>query len=175
MKRAFSLLLCSVFVVVGLSLGGCSKFGSGKDGKGGLTEAELNAQREGRFGEGGIPMAEGEGIFRDIRFDFDSSVVKEDGRLDVDYNAQVLKDHPAWKVSIEGHCDERGTAEYNMALGLSRAKAVRDLLVSFGISRSRIEIISYGEEVPLAQGHDEFAWAKNRRVHFSPFTGDKAP
>jgi peptidoglycan-associated lipoprotein len=172
MKRLFSLFLSLVVLVSFAALTGCSKTTSGKDGKEGLSEAELNAQREGRFGEGGIPTAEGEGIFRDINFDFDSSVIKPEARLDIDYNAQVLKEHQNWRVSIEGHCDERGTSDYNMALGLARAKAVQEVLLSFGIPRPRLDTISYGAEVPLDPGHNETAWAKNRRVHFSPFTNN---
>ncbi len=150
---------------------GCSLFGSGKkDGSGdGLSEADLNAQREARFGEGGIPTAEGSGLFHDAPFEYNSSVVTEAGRLALDYNAKILKERPELKVQIEGHCDERGTSEFNLALGQDRARAARDVLISFGISRSRLETISYGEEVPLDTGHDESAWAKNRRVHLSPY------
>src|SRR5690606_18576741 len=91
------------------------------------------------------------------------------GRQSVEYNAQILQDNPDLRVQLEGHCDERGTAEYNLALGARRARAVYDLLLSYGISGSRIETISYGEEVPLDPGQNEEAWSRNRRVHFSAF------
>ena len=153
-----------------LTFVGCSSKGSGKDGlEEGLSEADLNAQREGRYGSGSIPTAEGEGMFRDIRFDYDSARVDDDARMDIEYNAKVLRENSDLKVQVEGHCDERGTAEYNLALGAQRAKAVRDMLLSLGILASRIETISYGEEVPLDPGHNESAWAQNRRAHFSAF------
>jgi len=150
---------------------GCSLFGSGKkDGSGdGLSESELNAQREARFGEGGIPTAEGSGLFHDAPFEYNSSVVTEAGRLALDYNAKILKERPELKVQIEGHCDERGTSDFNLALGQERARAARDVLSSLGVSRSRLETISYGEEVPLDPSHGESAWARNRRVHLSPY------
>jgi peptidoglycan-associated lipoprotein len=154
---------------------GCSRSGSGSteagDGSGSLSESDLNAERERRFGEGGIPTAEGEGMFRDITFEYNSASVDSTGRQDIDYNAQVLREQPDLKIQLEGHCDERGTAEYNLALGQERARAVQEVLMSLGIPKSRLETISYGEEVPLDTGHDEAAWAKNRRVHFSAFSG----
>lgn len=158
-----------------LVLSGCSMFGGGKkageggDGQG-LSEADLNAQREGRFAGGSIPLAEGEGAFRDIMFDYDSSAITDSARQDIEYNAQVLQANPGVRVQVEGHCDERGTAEYNLALGNQRARAVNDVLLSYGIPASRLSIISYGEEVPLDPGHSEDAWARNRRAHFSAFT-----
>ena len=91
------------------------------------------------------------------------------GRQDIDYNIQVINANPDVKIQLEGHCDERGTAEYNLALGQTRARAVQDILTSYGISSSRLSMISYGEEVPLDPGHTEAAFAKNRRVHFSAF------
>lgn len=168
-----SRIFCVSMLLIACSLGGCSsKKNATVDGTG-LTEAELNAQREARFGSGSIPLAEGGGMFRDIHFDYDSSQIKDSTRADVEYNAEVLRNNPSLKVMLEGHCDERGTAEYNMALGADRAKSVRDMLVSLGIATARVDSISYGEEVPLDQGHDEVAWAKNRRVHLSAFGTNK--
>ncbi len=162
-----------VFLTIALIFGlaSCSSiFGSKKKGEG-LSEADLNAAREGRFGEGGIPTAEGEGMFRDVRFGYDSYNLDDMAMQSVEFNAEVLKQNSDVRVQLEGHCDERGTAEYNLSLGAQRAKAVRDTLVSLGVPSSRVETISYGEEVPLDQGHDESAWVKNRRVHFSAFSG----
>lgn len=150
-----------------LIITGCSSM-RGK-GDGGLDEKDLDAQRERRFGEGSIPSAEGEGLFRDVMFDYDSSQVSSTGMQDIEYNIEVIKANPDVKIVLEGHCDERGTNEYNMALGAARAKAVQRALVSLGIPSSRLNTISYGEEIPLDLGHDEMAWSKNRRVHFSPF------
>ncbi len=81
-------------------------------------------------------------------------------------NAEVLKKYPSWQVTIEGHCDERGTAEYNLALGERRAVSARTYLVSLGIPADRIKTVSYGKEFPFDPGHDESAWSKNRRAHF---------
>jgi peptidoglycan-associated lipoprotein len=102
-----------------------------------------------------------------VNFAFDSAELDDLAKEILVNNAKWLKDHPELKVQIEGHCDERGTEEYNLALGERRAKAVRDYLVSLGISPSRISIISYGESMPLDPGHNESAWAKNRRAHFA--------
>ena len=81
-------------------------------------------------------------------------------------NAAVMKKYPAWQVTIEGHCDERGTAEYNLALGERRALAARTYMVSLGIPADKVKIVSYGKEFPFAAGHDNAAWDKNRRAHF---------
>ncbi|MCL4163193.1 UNVERIFIED_CONTAM: hypothetical protein GTU68_051680 [Idotea baltica] len=86
------------------------------------------------------------------------------------YNFKVLQANPNVKVQLEGHCDERGTAEYNMALGAERAKSVQDLLKSYGMNPNRLQVISYGEELPLEMGSSEFSYSKNRRVHFSGYT-----
>lgn len=152
-----------------LLLAGCSSSSGDKDG---LSESDLNAGRD-RFGNGSIPLAEGEGLFRDIHFDYDSSNIDSGARQDVEYNASVLKQHGDMKVILEGHCDERGTNEYNMALGAARAKSVERALVALGITSSKLDTISYGEEVPLVQGSNEAAWAQNRRVHFSASQGKR--
>ncbi|RMG42176.1 MAG: peptidoglycan-associated lipoprotein Pal [Candidatus Dadabacteria bacterium] len=159
-------------VILSLMLSGCSSLTSsakGKKGPGSLSEADLTAQHEGRFAEGSIPLAEGEGVFRDIHFAFNSSEISGEAMQNIEYNAQILKEHPNLKVQLEGHCDERGTAEYNLALGADRARSVYDVLISLGIPAQRLETISYGEEVPLDPGKNEAAWAKNRRVHFSAY------
>ena len=104
--------------------------------------------------------------FDDVRFDFDKSEVKEDGRKTCQVVADFLKKNPGAKLQIEGHCDERGTSEYNMALGERRATAVMTYLVSLGVSKGALSTVSFGKEKPLDPGHDEGAWAKNRRAHF---------
>lgn len=157
-------------------LSGCSLFGSGSQSDsdqigeygqyGTLTEEELARQREGRFGDGSIPMAEEDGLFRAVRFDFDSSRITDVGRQNLEYNTQILRENPQIKVQLEGHCDERGTAEYNMALGQRRAQTVYEELAAAGIAPHRLQTISYGKEVPLDPSSTEEAWAKNRRVNF---------
>jgi len=85
---------------------------------------------------------------------------------ELDSNAALLKRYPSWTVTVEGHCDERGTAEYNLALGERRAITARAYLVSLGIPADRLRTVSYGKEFPFDPGHDEAAFAKNRRAHF---------
>jgi peptidoglycan-associated lipoprotein len=103
---------------------------------------------------------------KDVFFDFDKAVVREDQKAALNDNVGWLKANPGAKVLLEGHCDERGTAEYNLALGERRAKAVKDYLVGAGIPADRVSTISYGEERPFVLGHDESAWKWNRRGHF---------
>ena len=103
---------------------------------------------------------------RTVYFDFDSSFVRIDEQYKVDAVGELLNEMPNRKLVIDGHCDERGTIEYNLALGERRASAVRDYLVSLGVDAFRIRIVSYGEEDPADPGHDEAAWARNRRGVF---------
>jgi len=101
-----------------------------------------------------------------VFFAYDSDALDERARAAMDGNAQVLRQYQTWLVTVEGHCDERGTAEYNLALGDRRALAVKTYLVSLGIATERIRTVSYGSEFPFSPGHDEGAWALNRRAHF---------
>ena len=101
-----------------------------------------------------------------VFFGFDQADVAGDAQRALDANADVLRRNATWVVTIEGHCDERGTAEYNLALGERRAMAARAYLVSLGIPADRLRTVSYGKEFPFDPGHDEAAWAKNRRAHF---------
>ena len=107
-----------------------------------------------------------EASVRDINFDFDSSTIRPDAREILKVNADFLLKNRISSIVIEGHCDERGTAEYNMALGQRRAQETKKYLVNLGIKESTITTISYGEERPLDPGNTEEAWAKNRRAHF---------
>jgi peptidoglycan-associated lipoprotein len=99
-------------------------------------------------------------------FGLDSADLDDQGRAVVSANAELLKKFPTWMILIEGHCDERGTPEYNLALGERRAAAVKTYLVSLGISPDRLRTVSYGKEFPFDPGRDENAWAKNRRAQF---------
>jgi peptidoglycan-associated lipoprotein len=103
---------------------------------------------------------------QDVPFDFDSAVLLESARPVLDRTADWLRSYPTVTVLVEGHCDERGTVEYNLALGERRATAVYNYLVSLGIPANRLKTISYGKEFPLDPGHTEEAWARNRRAHF---------
>lgn len=168
MRTPRSLLFSSLLVTAMACVSACSWFssGSGDSTEDGLSESDLAAQREGRFGAGNIPTAEGDGLFRDISFSYDSYAIEGAARNDLEANAKTLNDRSDLTVVLEGHCDERGTVEYNMALGAERARAVKNALVALGVSSSRMETISYGEEIPLDPGHSESAYAQNRRVHF---------
>ena len=101
-----------------------------------------------------------------VFFELDSSDLSPAAQRALDQDAGLLKKYGTWTITIEGHCDERGTAEYNLALGERRAIAARAYLVSLGISADRLRTVSYGKEFPFDPGHDESAYAKNRRAHF---------
>jgi peptidoglycan-associated lipoprotein len=101
-----------------------------------------------------------------VFYELDSSDLSTVSQKTLDDNAALLKRYPSWAVTVEGHCDERGTAEYNLALGERRAITARAYLVSLGIPANRVRTVSYGKEFPFDPGHDETAFAKNRRAHF---------
>ena len=127
-----------------------------------LPTSSLEAQRKGTLGKGteGSPM-------RDVNFDFDRYDLRPDARAILKTNADWLKANSLARVEIEGHADERGTNEYNLALGIKRANSVKRYLVDLGISAGRLSAVSYGEELPLCKEQNEICWAKNRRAHFA--------
>jgi len=102
---------------------------------------------------------------KDVHFDYDSDDITEAGRADLDDDVTWLRDNTKASVELEGHCDNRGTIEYNLALGAKRAKAVQDYLTTQGIAAERLKTISYGKELPLCHEDTEECWARNRRVH----------
>jgi len=104
----------------------------------------------------------------DAFFDFDDFSLRQDAKTALETDGKYLEKNSGAKVVIEGHCDERGSVEYNLALGEKRARAAKDYLVSYGIPAARLTTISYGKERPFDTGHDEGAWAKNRRAHVVP-------
>jgi peptidoglycan-associated lipoprotein len=111
--------------------------------------------------------------FEDVYFDFDKYDLKPEARETIREHADWLLNNADFQVILEGHCDERGTREYNLALGERRSESVRDYLLNLGIDTERLTTISYGEELPLDPTHTEEAWAKNRRVHFVVVTEKK--
>ncbi len=112
-------------------------------------------------------LATAQTALRDINFDFDRSNIREDARQIMKANADFLIKNKHVNIIIEGHCDERGTAEYNMALGERRAQEAKKYLINLGVASARMKTVSYGEERPLDPASNEDAWAKNRRAHFA--------
>jgi peptidoglycan-associated lipoprotein len=139
---------------------GPSELGPSGIGERGLPPAGETTQRQVEQGpERGGPL-------EDIHFAYDSFDLSSAAREILRGNASWLQSNGQAKVEVEGHCDERGTVEYNLALGAKRAKAARDYLVSLGVAPDRLSTISYGEELPLCRESNESCWQQNRRVHF---------
>jgi peptidoglycan-associated lipoprotein len=132
-------------------------------------EAEKKSFEQG-LTEKKYPGIEGEvwesTLLKDIHFQFDQYDLSEEARKILTEDAKVLSNHPSLRIQIEGHCDERGSNEYNLALGERRAMGAKLYLIKLGVQENRLSTISYGEERPVDPGHNEEAWAKNRRCHF---------
>lgn len=161
----------AVCMVLALSLSGCAKNNAGNDGMD--SEAALEAARREaalRQDKGTGTMGEGETIAKlvPIYFDFDQASVRPSERDKVRAVAEHIKGEgqAAFRLRLEGHADDRGSADYNLVLGQRRADAVRDLLVAYGVAQDRIETVSYGEEFPVVKGTDSESYALNRRVEF---------
>lgn len=168
-----------VVVVLGVSLAvattGCPRRGSVTPGDetldragmldGGVGERGLAGGSSLERAKRGLPPEE-DGILRDVRFGYDEYDLDGMAQDILAANAAWLRDNARARVELEGHCDDRGTLEYNLALGARRAKVVKDYLLTSGISADRIATISYGEELPLCHEATESCWARNRRVHF---------
>jgi peptidoglycan-associated lipoprotein len=179
-----SLIVTILFLCFGLILMGCPKKPvireepSAKKEEAAKIEAERMAkEKESKAKEEfeksliakRTPGIEGEvfesSLLKDIHFDFDKYDIRPGDMTILRENAALLKKYPKVKIQIEGHCDEKGTVEYNLALGERRATSTKNYLVSLGISADRLSTISYGKERPLDPGHNEDAWTKNRRAH----------
>lgn len=135
---------------------------------GGLKVSKIESKdiTSGTEGTKASKAEEAAGIFKDIYFGFDKYDIREDAKLVLKSVADYLIKNTGQIITIEGHCDERGTNEYNLALGEKRAKATRDYLVSAGVSKNRLDIATLGEERPFCKDHNEDCWQKNRRAHF---------
>ncbi len=165
-------VLMAVFVSLGCS---SKKKGSGLEGQegepgygeeslgGGAAGGSLALAQEGKYGAGA--GGADSGPLHDIQFNYDSFDLDESARQTLQEDATWLKDHSEARVEIEGHCDNRGTVEYNLALGAKRAAAAKSYLIALGIGRDRLTTISYGEELPLCQEETESCWSQNRRAH----------
>jgi peptidoglycan-associated lipoprotein len=130
---------------------------------------DVSPIREDELGAGDVSAGGGpEGSpLADIYFAYDSAQLSDEARAVLDQHARWLQARGDVRISVEGHCDERGTVEYNLALGEQRAQAAREYLASLGVAASRLNLVSYGKERPIDPGHGEEAWAKNRRAHFA--------
>jgi peptidoglycan-associated lipoprotein len=161
--RRTSRSVIAVFAVAALGMG-CALFGGSDDERLGAREfsAGDGLGMEGMDGDG-ERVAELETIY----FDFDRSVIRDDQKPTLRTNAAAINANTAWRtVVIEGHCDERGSEEYNLALGERRANAAKQYLIDSGVSAARLDTVSFGESRPAVQGHDESAWRWNRRTEF---------
>lgn len=168
MKKLSLLAVLLLALSVGVGCGGTNPRGGAASGRdAGATGGEQGGAGAGAGDRGDVGSGDARGL-RTIYFDFDRYSLRDDARRALDANAETLRSNPNMNIVIEGHCDERGTDEYNLALGERRAQAAREYLVRLGIDASRISVISYGEERPVAPGHDEESWALNRRGEFVP-------
>lgn len=166
MKKKIS-VITGLFIVLTLSsLTGCKSLKKNPGGVYGSSDLFGDGMGNIAMGDRFTGGTEHPGLFTPVYFDYDSSLVAATERSKIEAVAQNLKQNNSVAVIIEGHCDERGSNEYNLALGERRAQAVRDYLASLGISPDRIQTKSYGEEKPANPGHDEAAWAANRRGEF---------
>jgi peptidoglycan-associated lipoprotein len=120
---------------------------------------------------GDAPTTPAGSALKEVYFEFDRYDLDTEDRAILRTNAEWLKKNSALRVEIEGHCDERGTSEYNLALGAKRAQAAKDYLMSLGVAPNRISATSYGEEIPVCREHSEDCWQKNRRDRFVTVTG----
>jgi peptidoglycan-associated lipoprotein len=133
--------------------------------------AREEAERRRRIAESQLAsrpttVTPGSSVLDNVYFEFDQASLSQVAKDTLVRNAEWLRSNPQVRVQVEGHCDERGTAEYNLALGERRAEAVKNYLTSLGVDGSRLVTISYGKERPADPGHNEEAWARNRRVEF---------
>jgi peptidoglycan-associated lipoprotein len=165
-------IVAVLMMVAAVAATGCAKKKTITDesaigGTGTGGEESLNEGGSlGRYKRGLGP--EEDGVLKDVHFAYDSYDLDGSARDVLAANAEWLKENKRAHTEIEGHCDERGTVEYNLALGAKRAKAVKDYLVSLGVGSDRLTTISYGEELPLCRDASEQCYARNRRVHFVP-------
>jgi peptidoglycan-associated lipoprotein len=179
-RRALSSLWV-IPLLIALFTAGCSKKDEGVEtdpsaGDGSTIDLPTETLPDPDFpgegtGQGGVDSGDLSGDdtaieLEDVFFDFDKADLDAEDRAVLSRNSGLLRSAETARILIEGHCDERGTVQYNLALGEKRAKQARDYLVSLGVSAGRIEVVSYGKERPFANGSGESVWSQNRRAHF---------
>jgi peptidoglycan-associated lipoprotein len=154
----------------GAGTGGTAKSGvdgrSGEGARGGGKEADTDKSSLKQFQEGKAPITPASSPLKDVYFEYDRYDLSSDARSVLRANADWLKSNPNARVEIEGHCDDRGTNEYNLALGAKRAQSAREYLATLGVAAQRLSTISYGEEIPVCKEQDESCWRQNRRARF---------
>ncbi|MGZ8433280.1 MAG: peptidoglycan-associated lipoprotein Pal [Candidatus Binatia bacterium] len=196
MEKHLNRLIQGSLFVSALALSACAGSNQGKTSAGApSTQAPAAQARTGAQKPQGVPsenlrreqdrssldaLRQGEAAdtardsaMKDVYFDFDRYNLDNDDRATLRASAEWLKRNPSVQVQLEGHCDERGTGEYNLALGAKRAQAAKDYLVSLGVSENRLSTVSYGEEIPVCQDASETCWQKNRRDRFVRSVGAK--
>ncbi len=160
LRSSFLALVATALVAVGCASKKPTNNPDGLSANNGGNNAGLTLELKGDSDSGTA------GGLQTVYFDFDSSSLGSGAQATLKANAEFLKANASVDVQVEGHADERGGIQYNLALGERRAKAVRDYLVALGVAQKRVAVISYGKEKPVAFGHDDGAWAKNRRANF---------
>lgn len=164
-----SVILVALIVGTLGSMTACSsqKKKTGSEGTDGIsTDTSSNTGSNSAFELNGDSDSRKAGGLVTVYFDYNSAVLKDDTVQSLQTNVEFLKANPSVKIQVEGHCDERGSVQFNLALGEKRAKSVREYLVANGVESSRITTISLGKERPVAFGHEESAWSQNRRGNF---------
>lgn len=158
----------------GSGAAGAKGSGQGEGQRGETRESTTDTSSLKQLQEGKAPVTPATSPLKDIFFEFDRADLRSDARDTLRANADWLKTNPSARIEIEGHCDERGTNEYNLALGAKRAQSAKDYLVSLGIAGDRLSTISYGEEIPVCREHEESCWRQNRRARFVIIPGRPA-
>lgn len=170
MKNSFYLFVCAL-LVVSFSFYGCAAPAKKKDVAAEtlveevVVDDDTGKPRDPSKRPTKRPDATTDADLEDVFFDYDRYSIKPGAREALKNNAEILKNDPSLMIKIEGHCDERGSNEYNIALGERRAKAVKKYLTNLGVDSRRIDWVSYGEEKPFCRAHNEGCWSKNRRGH----------
>jgi len=165
-----NLMRAFVGVVTVLALAGCPSKKTTTDADKAATDGQSAPQIDNKamsFDAAGSDSGKIDGLVT-VNFDYDKAVLREEARKKIASNVEWMKSHANVNVQVEGHCDSRGSIEYNLALGERRARSVKDYMISLGISESRLSVISYGKEKPVASGDGDSAAAKNRRSNFLP-------
>lgn len=176
-------MLCVAPLALAVFLAGCSA--AGKNDAAGADDARRRAAADQARGDqapgslqdlqrGAPPTTPAGSPLKEIYFDFDSSTLRADARETLKADAEWLKKNPAVRVTVEGHCDERGTTEYNLALGAKRAQAAKDYLVTLGVAADRLSTTSFGSEAAVCREHSEDCWQKNRRDRLVALTARTA-